>query len=345
MIGIIGDLHFGVKENNEKFLDYQISTIKYYLDELKKRNIKDVVFLGDITDKRISINYKILYLMKQNFYPLLKGFDNVYIIAGNHDCFHKTSNDINSIRLLFEGIENIHIIDTKPLIKDRYVFCPWISSGTKESVENTLNSINPIDKVLFGHFEIKGFQVVKGVLSSKSQIDDSLFSDFKKVISGHFHLGSEYNNIIYVGSAIQMTWNDSYDKKRIAILNDNDELEYIYAPETIFKKLEINEDFNPEEIDLEIYRDKVVKLILNIQRTIEIESFIIKLSEVALTLDVIDNTILFEEVNIDDFSLDDIENSIDEWLKTQYRENKKHYKKVKTKFFELLTEAMMTEKE
>ena len=341
-LGIIGDIHFGVKEGIDEFVEYQFNSLDYYFEELKERNIKDLVFLGDITDKRNSINFKTLTLIKERFIPQLKSFAEVYFITGNHDTYYKSTNKINSNRLLFEELENTVIIDNKPLVIDNLIFIPWINQENENLIKTELKKYTPHSFYLFGHLGI--FSGKEAFLNEKLPISISELKEFKRVISGHVHNPFEIDNIIQMGSMCQITWKDWADKKRIGILDtESDEIEYIENPFKIFEVIEVDKKTNFKELKAEDYKNKFVKVILNTKRTIEFETFLSELNERALNLSVIDNTVIFDTVELDEsIKVEDIKQILSEYVENKYGRSKKG-KKIKEIMIELYRESQRLE--
>ena len=106
-IALITDTHWGARGDSPTFLK---SFRKFYdnifFPYLEKHNIKTCIHLGDVVDRRKYINFKILNDLRTNFIERLwkMGID-THIIIGNHDTFHKNTNDLNSIVELFTTAE------------------------------------------------------------------------------------------------------------------------------------------------------------------------------------------------------------------------------------------------
>ena len=57
---LIGDLHFGIKNNSITWLESQIKFFEEQIfNIIKNENLDRIVFLGDVTDIRYSINQQI----------------------------------------------------------------------------------------------------------------------------------------------------------------------------------------------------------------------------------------------------------------------------------------------
>ena len=57
---IIGDMHIGIKNNSISWLESQLEFFdKQIFDIIENKNIERVIFLGDLSDIRYSINQQV----------------------------------------------------------------------------------------------------------------------------------------------------------------------------------------------------------------------------------------------------------------------------------------------
>jgi len=66
-IAIIGDAHFGVRSDNPIYYEYFEKFFKDFFIYIDENNIKTVIQLGDMFDKRKTINFLTLYNAKKMF--------------------------------------------------------------------------------------------------------------------------------------------------------------------------------------------------------------------------------------------------------------------------------------
>ena len=102
-IALVTDTHFGARNDNlviqrhmRKFFD------DVFFPYLETNGITTIIHLGDLVDKRKTINYLTLNNVRKNFISRI--FDRTlatHIIVGNHDTYYKNTNQINSINELF----------------------------------------------------------------------------------------------------------------------------------------------------------------------------------------------------------------------------------------------------
>ena len=65
------------------------------------------------------------------FDPIKQRGINVHLIVGNHDAYHKNTNDVNAVDLLLREYNNVSVYSeaTEVLIdKLKILFIPWINS-------------------------------------------------------------------------------------------------------------------------------------------------------------------------------------------------------------------------
>lgn len=119
---------------------------------------------------------------------------------------------------------------------------------------------------MFGHFEIDGFEMIRGQFCSDG-LDRKLFEKFDMVFSGHFHHKSDNGTIYYIGNPYQTNWLDYKDPRGFHIFNfDNRELTFIQNPYEMFHKFFYNDvDWTLEEvneIDFDEWQQAHVKIVV-----------------------------------------------------------------------------------
>ena len=107
-ICILGDTHFGVRNNLPIFYYHMEIFFDYFFDYLKQNNITTLFQLGDLFDNRKHINLKTLSESKRIFFDrLLENNITTHILLGNHDVFFKDSVDISSPELLLKEYKKL----------------------------------------------------------------------------------------------------------------------------------------------------------------------------------------------------------------------------------------------
>lgn len=238
-IAIICDTHFGARGDGTPFLTYQ----KIFLDNvffpyLRENNIKTIFHLGDLVDRRKYINFNTAKKMREDFLDPSTDFDMI-IIAGNHDVYHKSTNEINAFQELLRGYPHIKAL-IEPAEIDGMLFLPWMNPENKQASMDLLASTRA--QLCFGHLELSGFEMHRGHVADHG-MEPSIFNKFDMVFSGHYHHKSTKGNINYLGSCFEMTWADHGDPRGFHILDtDKRELTFIENPYSLFTKIFYNDE-------------------------------------------------------------------------------------------------------
>ena len=170
-IAILNDTHFGVRNDSEAFRDYQLKFFNdIFFPYLKEHNIKTLVHLGDVVDRRKFINFETATTFKRYFWDRLwKEKIDTHIIIGNHDTYFKNTNTVNAIDNLYTSFDgkNEPWIYTRPKIVTfdgmDILFMPWICDDTKEESTHLLDTA-PVE-IVMGHLEVKGVEMQNGFIN------------------------------------------------------------------------------------------------------------------------------------------------------------------------------------
>lgn len=242
---ILGDLHLGYRNSNIVFFDMMKDFFtKTLFPYIKDNGIEVVLQLGDVHDRRKSIDFIIAAWIANN---LFKWFENEGIefwsIVGNHDSYYKNTISIDGMSQLSERLNYVHIIKEPTLLtfdNQKFMMVPWICDENREACAKAVAENADSNSFLLGHFELSGFEMVRGFKSDVDCLDRGVIRKWRKVFSGHYHLTSERDNIIYVGTPYELNWNDYGDKKRFFVYNTEDSsIEEIPTKSSIFKKVAI----------------------------------------------------------------------------------------------------------
>lgn len=270
-IALITDLHYGVRNDNPVFYDYFEKSMSFFFEHLEKNNIKHLVMLGDLFDRRKYLNYVTAKMCRETFLlPIEKLGINAHIIAGNHDVYYKNTNAINALDEVVAGkYKNVHVCTQLPeliMIDDLPIqLMPWINQTNAHASYTTLETTNA--EIVMGHFDIIGFEMFRGMVSDHGE-NKSKFSRFDMVMSGHYHHKSSSENIHYLGAFMEHTWADYNDPKGFHIFDTKTRtLEFVQNPYVIFKMLSYDDVKYPDileriiEKDYSEYKDCYVKVV------------------------------------------------------------------------------------
>jgi DNA repair exonuclease SbcCD nuclease subunit len=308
-VAIITDTHYGARKGSKYLHDY---FEKFYDDvffpTLEAEGIDTVIHMGDAFDSRKSIDYQSLEWAKRVVFERLKKYD-VHMIVGNHDCYYKNTNNVNSPALLLQTYSNIKTyskVTEVTIDKLKVLFIPWINA---ENNLETLNAIKVSDSVCaMGHLELNGFKAHRGHIMEEGMACD-VFEKFDKVFSGHYHTRSDNGRIFYLGNPYEMFWNDVNDTRGFTIFDTDT---FTHTPVNNPYKLFYNiyyEDTNYKLFNTTEYKNKIVKVIVRKKsKPKDFEKFIDKLYTAGVQdLKIIEN---FNIQESEEFEIDEDENTL-----------------------------------
>lgn len=248
-VGIIADTHFGVRGDDPNIRANQVRFMReVLLPTLKERGIGQVVHLGDLFDRRKYVNYVTARACWDSLiHPLREAGIVAYYVVGNHDCYYRNTNELNSISTLYGN----HV----PVIADPHVeliggkhclLAPWVCDANRDK---SMEKFSRGYEIVLGHLELTGFVMQRGQIC-EGGMDPEVLTRSSLVLSGHFHSRSRRGSIEYVGSTGQYTWADYGDERGFTIL-DTDDLttEHIVNPFETFTKLSYDDE-NEREVDV-----------------------------------------------------------------------------------------------
>lgn len=224
MIPLISDTHFGSKSFSKGIFESQMLFFEtQFFPYLIKNKIKDVIHCGDLVHNRNTIDLWILQELKTRFF---KWFDDngvkLHLIVGNHDLYYRSTLEYSFQKENLNEFKNCVIYDNNKTIEiGKYIIgiVPWICDEEKFDLPKNVD-------ILIGHFEMRDFPMMKNIMSHTG-FDYGIFKNYKYVFSGHYHTKSNKDNIYYIGTQYQLTWNDYNEQKGFYVLKDNFKLEFI----------------------------------------------------------------------------------------------------------------------
>jgi len=308
-IAIITDTHYGARKGSKHLHEY---FEKFYNDiffpELEKNNVDTIVHMGDIFDSRKSIDYYSLEWSKRVIFEPMKKYK-VHAITGNHDCYYKNTNEINSPELLLTNYDNITTYSKATDINLDgldILLLPWISVDNHDETLEVIQ--NSKAKIAMGHLELNGFKATRGHMMEDG-MDVKVFDKFDKVFSGHFHTRSTDGKIFYLGNPYEMFWNDVNDPRGYHLFDtDTQEQTPVNNPYKLFYNV-YYEDTNHKLFNTTQYHNKIVKVIVRKKSNPkEFQKFIDKLYRSGVhDLKIVENFAIAENK---DFDIEEDENTI-----------------------------------
>lgn len=349
-IAILNDTHCGARNSSDIFMEYME---KFYADVffpyLEQHGIKNIIHAGDYYEHRKFVNFKALHHNRKIFLePLRDRGITMDVICGNHDVYYKNTNNLCSLKeLLGYFTSNVNIVmEPRVFDYDGYpiALLPWINS---ENYAKSMNFIKSCDaKVLIGHLELSGFEMMKGV-NNPHGMSAEPFHRFDMTLSGHFHTKSQQGNIHYLGSQYEFTWADCDDPKFFHVFDtETGKLTAVRNPHCLFSKVSYNdEDFDYNNYDVSIHEKQFVKVLV----TKKTDSFLFDrfvdrlLNAGCHEVKVVENFDEFLGDNVDDdkISMEDTQETLDSYVDAVETDLDKDI--LKTKLRELYIEAQQAD--
>jgi DNA repair exonuclease SbcCD nuclease subunit len=265
---MITDTHLGVRNSSEEWIQIVRKYFFEWFIPLVKKEYKPgdvLVHLGDVYDSRQSINLKVLNLCVEVFGELSKIFpDGIFIIAGNHDCYSKESNDINSLTSL-KFIPNINVYEEPISLvfgKRKAFMMPWRTN--EESAAELLAEV-PAHDYLFCHTDIRGLSFNK-YTKIEEGISYNKLENFNRVYSGHIHYSQNFGKVRMLGSPYQLTRSDMDNKKAILLLDLETEEEILFENDFSPKFIRIGFDSVLERTPIELedlFRNNFIDILID----------------------------------------------------------------------------------
>jgi DNA repair exonuclease SbcCD nuclease subunit len=269
-IFLIGDTHISLGYPNK--VDNWFKVHQEYFDKflipLLKSEVREgdiIIHLGDLFDNRNIIPINLLNF-GMDVVEKISQIAPFHILVGNHDCWHKSSSEITTIRP-FKYIPNVYIHDKCNKIEfcgRKLLMMPFIE---KKSEQIKLIKENRDCHYLFCHSDLNGakMHLTSVAHKNKDKIDVEEFSNFKKVYSGHIHIVQSQKNFTFVGSAFQMDRNDSGNQKGIFVVDVIDGTEEFHPNmvSPVFKKLHIRKEDDLQLLDSISTKDYIDLIISN----------------------------------------------------------------------------------
>lgn len=254
-IALLGDVHIGAR-NDLSVLHYHFEKFfELMISDLVERKVSHVFQLGDLFDRRKYINFFSLNESKRYFFNKLKQNNiTLHVLVGNHDAHFRDSLVINSPSLVLGEYDNIVIYDKPTTVQIEQTtidIIPWICKDNEVQVFDFIK--NSTSDLCFGHFEIAGFAMYRGMQAVEG-LANNIFEKYEHVFSGHYHTKSQKDNITYVGTPYEMTWQDYNDPKGYHVFSlDTRAFEFIKNPYTVFARIDYDDTktlVNLDEIDV-----------------------------------------------------------------------------------------------
>lgn len=349
-IAILNDTHCGIRNSSEIFLKNAADFYdNVFFPECEKQGVKQIVHLGDYYDHRKFVNFKALNHNRKNFLdPMRRAGMSMDIIPGNHDTFYKNTNDLNSLKELLGYYMNEVNIIMEPKVMEygslKIALLPWIN---QENFDSSMKFIRECKADWLGaHLELDGFELLRGV-KSHGGLDPKLFDKFELVMTGHYHCSSRQDNIWYLGSQMEFSWNDAHDNKYFHIVDtETREVQKIKNNYTLYEKILYDDnkiDYN--SMELQHLDKKFVKVVVvNKKDQFVFDRFVDRIQNRDIyELKIAENFTEFLGENVEDteMNFDDTSEIVETYIDAVDTDLDKE--RIKSQFRELMTEAQALE--
>lgn len=349
-IAILNDTHCGIRNSSEIFLKNAADFYdNVFFPECEKQGVKQIVHLGDYYDHRKFVNFKALNHNRKNFLdPMRRAGMSMDIIPGNHDTFYKNTNDLNSLKELLGYYMNEVNIIMEPKVMEygslKMALLPWIN---QENFDSSMKFIRECKADWLGaHLELDGFELLRGV-KSHGGLDPKLFDKFELVMTGHYHCSSRQDNIWYLGSQMEFSWNDAHDNKYFHIVDtETREVQKIKNNYTLYEKILYDDnkiDYN--SMELQHLDKKFVKVVVvNKKDQFVFDRFVDRIQNRDIyELKIAENFTEFLGENVEDteINFDDTSEIVETYIDAVDTDLDKE--RIKSQFRELMTEAQALE--
>lgn len=246
---IFSDLHLHSHKDRIDRLDDCTKVLDWVFEQANAYGCEYIFFLGDLFHERDKIDV-LNYL--RTFECFLKnmadGNQEIYLLVGNHDMYHRERWDINSVRP-FSAIQGINVIQAP--------VSTWIRGKRIDWLPHTEDPISELDKmkeengagdILMAHVAVHGAianlfygtkaDVIVEYDNDMVPVQVDIFDDWPRTFLGHYHGAQKLSDTVeYVGSPLQLSFGEAFQKKHVIVLD----------LETMHREYVVN-DFSPPHL-------------------------------------------------------------------------------------------------
>lgn len=234
---IFSDLHAHCHKKSADRLSDCLGALRWVFQTAISRNIKDIIFAGDLFHDRQKIDvfsYQTTFNVFQEFSELNPA-PNVWLLIGNHDMWFNDKWTVSSVKPL-NALQNVTVIDRPSVLQIGGVnvgFLPY----TKDPLTD-IQKVGDCD-TLFAHLAIDGAYLnlryrTKSETSVEHdgemvKVSPEIFRRFKQVFLGHYHAAQQIgDNAEYIGSPLELSFGEAEEEKHIIVYDlKTGEKEYV----------------------------------------------------------------------------------------------------------------------
>ena len=207
---LVSDLHLRPAHIEQASL--VLEKIKEKLRELNP----EYLIIGGDTFHTKNIVYASVLTLFESFIDDVSRRHKVVCLVGNHDW--AIPYEVHSLQTIKRN--DFVIVEKTFKINDSVGFIGYCRE--KDRFDTLMKDLRGC-KIIFGHFDLNGFDLGSGWEETDAFCGGERLTEFKKVFSGHFHKPQEKTfgetEIIYVGSAYTTDFSESDQEKRFILVD------------------------------------------------------------------------------------------------------------------------------
>lgn len=273
-LAVITDTHVGARSGSTIFREYfRWWYEEHFFKPLQAKGVRHILHLGDFFDNRNAVTLQDIDFVCKWFAGRLEHYGMDFTITlGNHDVAYKNTNKVHSLSMLAAAAPDLVTVIEEPTHMiyggQSFLLVPWINSSNGETVMKELQRcLFPEQLIVAGHFEIQGAKHYAKSAPAEHGLEPDIFSKFKQVWSGHFHHRSTIGNILYMGSAFHLNWQDHNDPRGYHIFDTKTgDLEFIENEHSLFVEIAYDREVMKALTDaeaLEMFEGRFIRMIVD----------------------------------------------------------------------------------
>ena len=297
---LFSDLHIHSHKKSTERLQDCLDVLAWIFDTAVEREIRHVIFLGDLFHDRMRIEVQTLHRTHEVFekYFYDPKFD-LYLLLGNHDMWSRDKWDIYSPKVV-SGWDAVHVIDHPQnlnILGQHFDFLPFTENPIQEIADLLAQPSKSERRVLCSHMALDGailnsFGIHADVVvehdNEMVKVDADFLRKWDRVFLGHYHAPQMINDRVeYVGSPLQLTFGEAHQEKHLAVFDvQNFTTEYVvneFSRKHIVTTLgnlpnhDLKDNFVIVKVD-DLSRDEVTELRKKINREHSVKTLDIKVT-------------------------------------------------------------------
>lgn len=233
---IFSDVHVHAHKKSTERLHDCLKVVDWVFTTAAERNIKNIIFAGDLYQDRQKIDVMTYALTFDMFQRHCKGQHKVWLLLGNHDLWYYDKWDISSVSPLsaLPGVTLISKNCTLEIADQQIDFMPYLHNP----IELLQKFTERDGRLLFGHLALHGAKLntlyntysdsIVEHDSEMMKVDTSCFVGWRHVFLGHYHNEQRIDNVEYVGSPLQLNFGEAFQHKHLIVYDtETGDREYI----------------------------------------------------------------------------------------------------------------------